>query len=139
MQFPASGKTQLEGGSVRGRIPVFADFSEKFGFVFLDEADERLIAGVFVSGRPENHFREDGSEVHAFSGEKVVQLAAVGRVWLRGDNAVAFEAAEAVGKDVRGDVLVGRQELLESAITPHHHVADDEQRPAISKHFDGSV
>jgi len=38
-----------------------------------------------------------------------------------------------------GDLLVGGEELLESAIAAYHHVADDEQGPAISQHFDGSV
>ena len=139
MQFPTPGKTSFEDCSLHRPVPAFSDFRQKSCFVFPDEADQRLIAGVFMSGCPKNHFGEDGSQVHAFGGEKVVKFAAVGGVSLGADNAVAFQPAEAVGQDVGGDVLVGGEELLESAVTANHHVADDEQGPAISQHFDGSV
>src|SRR5262249_35198216 len=138
-QFALHGKTTFPCGSLGWRSRAFADFGEKLYFVFLDKADQGLVASVFVGGSPKDHFGEHGSKVQGFPGEVVLKFAAIERIEVRGNDAVAFQPAEAVGEDVGSDVLVGRKELLETAVTAHHHVADDEQGPAISQHFDGSV
>ena len=50
-----------------------------------------------------------------------------------------FQAAKAVGQNVRRDMLERLQKLLIRLEAPKHHVADDQQRPAVSKHLDGSI
>src|SRR5260370_2493713 len=39
--------------------------------------DKRLIGRIFVSGRPEHHFREDWRAIDSLWGERVTQLAAI--------------------------------------------------------------
>ena len=116
-----------------------ADFGDEGGLVFLHFVDEGLIFGAFVSGGPENHFGEDGSEVESFGSEEIDELAAVGGIGAGGDDAVTFEATQAVRENVGGGALVGVKKFFESAGAEQHHVANDEQRPAIAEHFDGSV
>jgi hypothetical protein len=117
----------------------FLDGCEEGLFVFAHFVDERLIAGAFVSGGPQNHFGENGGEVESLRREQVDEFAAIGGVRTRGDNAIGFETAEAVGEDVRSGALVGVEEFLKVAGAAEHHVADDEQRPAIAEHFDRGV
>ena len=101
--------------------------------------DKRLVFGFFVPGGPENHFREHGSEIDAFCGERVDQLPPVGRIGLRGDDSVCFQPAQAIRQYVCGDAFVRFQEFLVAAESPQHHVAEDEQRPAIAQHLHGGV
>jgi len=119
--------------------PALPDFRKELGFVFFDEADQGLIAGMFMSGSPEHHFGEDGSEVHSFCGEEIEEFSAVGGIRLSGDNAVVFQAAEAVGENVGGDVFVGGKKFLEGSVAAHHHIADDKQGPTVAEHLDGSI
>jgi len=109
------------------------------GFVAAEFADKGLVAGFFVVGSPEDHFGEDGREFDAFAGERIGELAAVGGVARGFDDAGLLEFAEAIGEDVGGNFFVGVEELLESVEAADHDVADDEERPAVAKHFDGRV
>ncbi len=88
--------------------------------------DKRLIFGFFMPGGPEDHFREDGSEVDAFCGERVDQLPPVGGIRLRRDDSILFQPAQAIRQNVCGDALVGFQELLVTAKAAQHHVAQDQ-------------
>ena len=72
------------------------------------------------------HLGENGSEAETFRSEGVNLLASVGRVGGGGDDAVIFEASEAVSENVGRDALVGIQKFLESAVAEQHHVANDE-------------
>src|SRR5437764_23871 len=65
------------GNGLRVAAPAFANFGEELGFVFLDEADQGLIAGILVSSRPQHHFGEDGSKVHSFCGQMIKDFSAV--------------------------------------------------------------
>jgi len=56
-----------------------------------------------------------------------------------GDDPVGDKSLEAIGKDVGGDAFVGGQEFLEGAEAAQHHVAEDQEGPAVAKHFDGGV
>jgi hypothetical protein len=107
--------------------------------VFAHFADEGLVFGAFVGRSPQNHFGENGGEVETFGGEQVDLFAAIGGMGTRGDDAVGFEAAKAVGEDVGGGAFVGVEEFLKGAGTAEHHVSDDEQGPAIAEHFDRGV
>src|SRR6266403_3551328 len=44
-----------------------------------------------------------------------------------------------IGQDVRGDSLVGVQEFLVGTESAKHHVANDQERPAITKDFHRSI
>lgn len=119
--------------------PVAVDVGVEFFFSGAHQANQRLVAGLFVAGGPKNHFGEDGSEIDAFGRERVNKFAAVGGIALRGQNAVALEPAETAGQDIRGNSLIGSQELVESFVTAQHHIAKNEERPAVSEHLDGGV
>src|SRR5580692_775530 len=49
------------------------------------------------------------------------------------DDPGSFEPLQAVSQDVRRNTLSSALEFLEAAVRPHHQIADDQQRPAISK------
>jgi len=108
-------------------------------FVRAHEADERLIADVFVARRPEDHFGKHGSEVNALRGKRIDALAPIGGIFPRREDAEVFETTETVGENVGGDFFVGLQKLVKAGVTAQHHVAQNEQRPAIAKHFDRGV
>ena len=130
------------GSGVRGTVffrPVVMNFGVEFSFVRAHQANEGRIADVFVAGGPEDHFGEDGSEVNALGRERVDALATIGRIVARRKNAEVFETAEAVGKNVGGDFFVGLQKFVKAGVTTQHHVAENEQRPAIAQHFDRGV
>ena len=57
--------------------PALPRRGQELFFVFLDQLDERLIAGIFVAGGPENHFSEDGCEIDAFGGKRVNEFSPV--------------------------------------------------------------
>ncbi len=119
--------------------PAVANFREELFLVAAHELDEGLVAGILMGGGPENHFGQHRREVHSLLCEEIVELAAIGRVGPRGNYAVGFELAEPVGEDIGGNAFVGAEEFLVGAETAEHHVADDEERPAIAEDFDGGV
>jgi hypothetical protein len=92
-----------------------------------------------VFGGPEDHFGEDGSEIEALGRQNVDQLAAIGRIFLGSDDAVSNQFFQAVREDVGGDSFVGSEEFLEGAEAAQHHVAKDQEGPAVAEHFDGGV
>jgi hypothetical protein len=100
---------------------------------------QRLIAGMFVGGCPEHHLCKNGREIDSFPGEQVNYLAAVGWVRFRGDDSAGRELLQAVGQDIRCNSLITFQECFVRASALEHHVANDEQRPAIAQHFDRGV
>jgi hypothetical protein len=119
--------------------PAAADFGDEGRFVLLHEADESLIAHRLMGRGPQNHLGEDRSEVDSFFGEQVDEFAAVGGIGLRANDAVGFEPAEAFGEDIGCDAFGRLEELFKAAIAVQHHVAQDEQGPTVTEHFDGSV
>ena len=98
-----------------------------------------MIAGFFVFGGPEDHFGEDGSEIEALRRQKIDQLAAIRWIFSGCDDAMGDESLEAIGKDVGGDAFVGGKEFLEGAEAAQHHVAEDQEGPAVAEHFYGGV
>src|SRR6267154_2715711 len=119
--------------------PAPANPGQKFVFVLSHLPDERLIAGVLVRRRPEDHFGEDGRETDPFGRQPVDQLSPVRGVLLGGDNSMSFELAQPVGQNVRRDSLVGFQEFFVGPESPEHHVADNQKGPAVTEHLHGSV
>ena len=128
-QSGASGKL-ISGTNLfdrRGKIrKALADLGKKTVFIFADEADEGLIAGLFEGGGPQNHFGEDGRQAEAFRREGINLFTTIGGIGRGCDDAVIFEASEAVSENVGRDALVRIQKFLESAVAEQHHVANDE-------------
>jgi hypothetical protein len=67
------------------------------------------------------------------------QLSAVGWIEICGDDPMSLQLQKTIGQDVRGDFFVGLEKFSVSPKAPHHHVSYDQQRPAISEHFNGSI
>lgn len=121
------------------RRAAFADGCEEGLLVFAHFVDERLIVRALVCRGPQHHFGENGAEVEPFGSEEVDELAAISAVRARGDNAVGFEAAKTIRKDVCGRPFVGVEEFLKGARAAQHHVSNYQQRPAIAEHFNRGV
>lgn len=119
--------------------PALPHPSQKLLFVFFHLADECLIASIFVRGGPEHHCGEHRRQIDSFRGQQVDDFARVFGVWVRHDDAVSLQFAQTIGQDIRRDAFVALQEFLVGARTLQHHVADDQQRPAIAQHLHGSV
>jgi len=69
-----SSELGSEGMALR---PASSHSSQKFLLVFPHLPDEGLIAGIFVRGGPENHFREYRCEIDSFGSQQVNQLSSV--------------------------------------------------------------
>jgi hypothetical protein len=132
-------RTQLSGEVTTFFRPSLAHGSQELFLAGLHLPHERLVAGFFVSCRPHHHFRKNRREVDSFCGERINHFSAVGSVPFRGDNSVGFQTAQAVRQNIAGDFFIGLKEFVKAAVAANHHVSQDQERPAISKHLDGSV
>src|SRR3546814_21193017 len=57
-----------------------------------------------------------------------------------GEEAVPREPFQTVGEDVGGDTFLGSiQQLAEMAAVAEHHVAENDEAPAIAEHFQGKI
>jgi hypothetical protein len=119
--------------------PLAVDVGIELLLVGAHEADQGLIAGVLMARSPQDHFGQDRSEVNAFGRKRVDALAPIGGIFSGGDEAVVFEAPQTLGENIGGDFFFGLQKFVEASVTAQHHVAQDEQRPAVAEHFDGGV
>src|SRR5713101_2025233 len=52
---------------------------------------------------------------------------------------MSLQLPQTICQYVRRDSFVGLQEFLVGSGSPKHHVADNQQRPAIAQHLHGSV
>src|SRR5258708_37903198 len=52
---------------------------------------------------------------------------------------MSYQLAQTIGQNVRGDFFVGTQELFIRAESAQHHVADNQQRPAIAQDLHRSI
>src|SRR6266852_9605476 len=126
-------------GSSRGFGPALAHGRYELFLVLSHLPDKRLIGRIFVCGCPEHHFREDWREIDSLRGERVNKLAAIRGVALGGDDSMSDQLLQPVRQNIRRDFLVGTQELFIRAETPQHHVANNQQRPAIAQYLHGSI
>src|SRR6266852_1978643 len=122
------------GGAGRlGPAPPYGRY--EFLLVLLHFPDKRCVAGIFVPGSPQHHFREDWRQIETLGRERVNQLAAVRRVAIGGDDSMSDQLLQPIRQNVRRDSLVGSQELFIRTESPQHHVADNQQRPAIAQNL----
>ena len=119
--------------------PSLAHGSQELFLAGLHLPHEWLVAGFFMSCRPHHHFGKNRREVDSFCGERINHFSAVGSVSFRGDNSVGFQTAQAVRQNIAGDFFIGLQEFVKAAVSANHHVSQDQERPAISQHLDGSI
>jgi len=98
--------------------PALPHSRHKLLLVLSHLLDERLIAGIFVRGCPQNHFREDRRQIDSFRGQQVVQLASVRWVWFRRDDTVSRQLPQAICQNIRRDAFVALQELLVASAPP---------------------
>jgi hypothetical protein len=97
--------------------------------------NERLVAGLFMSGRPQHHFRQDRREINPSGSQRINSFAAIGRISPRLDNSIGFQAAETVSQNICCDFLVGVEKFVKGLVSTEHHVAQDQERPTISQHL----
>jgi len=140
MPVTRDGGRRLVGGRIDGFIgPALPDCGQKLLLAVLHLADERLIFGFFVRGGPKDHFREYGRKIDSLGSEDVNKLSAVRRVLFRGDDSMRLQPPQAIRQYVGRDSFVRLQEFLVAPESPEHHVAQNQQRPAVAQHLDGSI
>jgi hypothetical protein len=137
--LPAPGLAERSALQRVPLCPALSHRGHKFFLVLPHFPDERLIAGFFVRGRPQDHFCEHRSKIDTFGGEQINQFSSIVGIPFRGDNSIGFQPPQAVGQYIGRDSFVGLQEFFVRPEAAEHHVADDQERPAIAQHFDGSI
>src|SRR2546425_8543703 len=119
--------------------PTLSHCSQKLLLVLLHLPDKRLITGIFVRGCPQDHFREHRCKIDSFGCEQVNQLSPVRWVSFRGNDSMSFQLTTATRQYVRRDSFIGLQEFFVGSRSSQHHVADNQQRPAIAQYPHGSI
>jgi len=102
-------------------------------------ADERLVASFFMTSGPQDHLGEDRHKIDSFVGQCVDHLSAVTRILLGADDSIGFQTAETVGQNIGGNFFARVEKLVKCFVATKHHVAEDQEGPAIAEHFDGGV
>lgn len=107
----------------------------KHGFaVLLHLCDKRArCCGIFVLRGPDEKFKQHRSKRDALRCKAVVDAAAVLRRRLGGDDVGSLQSTKAISQDAGRYALARPLKLAKRPIAPHHQVADDKQRPAISE------
>ncbi len=119
--------------------PSLSYVSQEFFFAGPHLADQRLVAGLFMAPGPQHHFGEHRREVDALGRQGVNHLSAIGGISLRADDSVGIQPAKAIRQNIRGDFFVRVQKFVKRAVAAQHHVAKNQQRPAVSQHFHRSI
>jgi hypothetical protein len=120
-------------------FPSFAYLSNEFRFVFLHQPHQHLVFCLFMSARPEHHFRQHWRQVDPLLCELINQLSCVLRVDFRSYDTVSFQISQPVRQNIGCNSFVRSEEFLVRAKSPQHHVPDNQQRPAVSQYLDGCV
>ena len=116
-------------------FPSLAHGGQELVLVCSHLPDERLVAGFFMSGRPQNHFRQHWRKINALGRQRVNHFSAVGGISLCLDNSVGFQAAETVSQNICRNFFAGVQKLVKRLVSTQHHVAQDQERPPIAQRF----
>lgn len=88
---------------------------------------------MFMPRAPDQQLQKNGRQIDSFFRQPVMHPASIALVDLRSDDSACFQLAQAIRQNVRGDPFARFLELLKCPESAHHQVADDQQRPAISK------
>jgi hypothetical protein len=112
---------------------------EKLFLIRLHLLYQRLIAGVFMGVCPEHHLRKNWRQIDSLRREQVCDFACVFWIRFRHDYPVGLQFLQAIRQDIGCDALVTIEEFFVSVRAPQHHVANDQQRPAVAQHLDRSI
>ena len=119
--------------------PSSAHVSEELLFIGAHLADERLVASFFVARRPEDHFGKYGSKIDAFGRQCIKHFPAIRRIAMRCEDTAGFQPAQTVRQNVGRDFFVRMKEFVKGLVAAKHHVAQNQQRPAVAQHFNRGV
>lgn len=115
-------------------FPAAKGLSEHLFAVLGHLGDDGARSGSFFMLRaPYQQVKQNRRQGNALGCEAITGAAAVFRVWLGGDDSSSLKPAQPVGKYVGGNAFAGALKLAEGAVAAHHHVANQEQRPAIAE------
>ncbi len=115
-------------------LPSLPHFSEKFFPVFCQRLDRGAWnSGVLMARAPDEQFQQRRREINSLLGQPVVNAPAIGDFRFCADDAGGLQTAQPPGKDVGCDSLARILKILECPEATNHHVANDQQRPAIAE------
>src|SRR5271163_252459 len=119
--------------------PTLPHSRQKFLLVRPNQSDQRLITRLLVRARPQHHLRQHRSQINSFRRQPVNQLPSIPGVRPRRDNPVSAQLAQPVRQYIGRDPFITLHELLICPEIPQHHVADNQQRPAVSQHLNRCI
>jgi len=73
--------------------PSLSHGSQELLFIGSHLADQRLVAGLFMPGGPQHHFRKDRRKIDSLGRQRVNLSSTVGGIWCGLKNSVGFQAA----------------------------------------------
>ncbi len=147
---PPSGSRQVTSNSTVPKFryqwsrvpfpPSAPDFSKDFFAILLHFRDQSTGCCRLLVPRPPNEqFQKYRCQINPFLRQPVVHPSSIRLLRLRGDDPRRFELPQTVRQDVRGNPFARFPELLKCPEPANHQIADNQQRPAISKHLEGDT
>ena len=110
------------------------------GFLQQLGADRQLLADRQVPAAPAADHGHDRHELDGLLGQAVDGLLLVRGIVGACDHPLGFQLLHPVGEDVGGDALLRlAQQLAEMPAVAEHHVADNDQAPAIAEDFEAQI
>ena len=88
-----------------------------------------------MAGSPKQQFQQQGREVNTSFCEAIFYFSPVSLVFVGRQDAREQKLTEPRGQYVAGDAFARGLELLKTPVPTYHHVADDEERPAVAKNI----
>ena len=88
---------------------------------------------------PDQQFQKHRSEINSFPGKPVIQFAPVILVFFPSHNSSLLEPLKPVCQDIGCYAFARSFKFFEGSISADHQVADDQQRPPVSKDFESDA
>jgi len=120
-------------------LPPLADICNELFFVFQNDSYELLISRILMTRRPQHHLREYRREVNALRSQQINQFSPIFGVTFSPDDSIPFQSLQSVGQYIRRNPFIRSEKLLERPRSPQHHVANNQQRPAVSQHLNRCI
>ncbi len=120
--------------------PASADFREDCFAMLLHVGDESAgRSRLLVPRSPNEQLQKYRRQINSLLRQPVIHPSCIRLLRLRGDDPRRLELPQTVCQDVGGYPLARLLELLKCPEPASHQIADDQQRPAISKHLQGDT
>src|SRR5436309_2517825 len=84
---------------------------------------------------PDEQLQNSGRQIDSLFRQPVMHASAICFLAFGGDDTCRLKLLQPVRQNVGGDSLARILEILKTVEAPHHHVANDQQRPAIAERF----